>query len=130
MLHCNALQPILAKLHVPFTSQTAKQLMRGEKGTAAQILYNIKSEVEKSADAERLGGSPTKLAATFGVKVPLSRGLLEANNYKYAGLQLQLAPRPVPLSDAVPAEMPVPMALLVLLQVPASDIRGRHLTPL
>ena len=77
-----ALQPTFTKLHVPFTSQTAKQLMRGDKGAAAQLLYGIKSAVDRDGGADSVGPNPTKLAATFGLKVPLSRGLLESNGYR------------------------------------------------
>ena len=82
--HCPALQPTFTKLHVPFTSQTAKQLMRGDKGAAAQLLYGIKSAVDRDGGADSVGPNPTKLAATFGFKMPLSRGLLESNGYRQA----------------------------------------------
>eukprot|EP00891_Asterochloris_glomerata_P006276 jgi/Astpho2/6276/Aster-x1364 len=78
------LQPTFTKLHVPFTSQTAKQLMRGDKGAAAQLLYGIKSAVDRDGGADSVGPNPTKLAATFGFKMPLSRGLLESNGYRQA----------------------------------------------
>ena len=79
---CPMLQPTFTKLRVPFTSQTAKQLMRGDKGAAAQLLYGIKSAVDRDGSADSVGPNPTKLAATFGFKMPLSRGLLESNGYK------------------------------------------------
>ena len=79
---CPVLQRTFTKLHVPFTSQTAKQLMRGDKGAAAQLLYGIKSAVDRDGGADSVGPNPTKLAATFGFKMPLSRGLLESNGYK------------------------------------------------
>ena len=79
---CPVLQPTFTKLHVPFTSQTAKQLMRGDNGAAAQLLYGIKSAVDRDGGADSVGPNPTKLAATFGFKMPLSRGLLESTGYK------------------------------------------------
>ena len=100
--HCPVLQPTFTKLHVPFTSQTAKQLMRGDKGAAAQLLYGIKSAVDRDGGADSVGPNPTKLAATFGFKMPLSRGLLESNGYRQAAsaavqalLYISSGPRPV-----------------------------------
>ena len=97
-----ALQPTFTKLHVPFTSQTAKQLMRGDKGAAAQLLYGVKSAVDRDGSADSVGPNPTKLAATFGFKMPLSRGLLESDGYRQAAsaavqalLYISSGPRPV-----------------------------------
>ncbi|KAL0048541.1 hypothetical protein WJX82_005372 [Trebouxia sp. C0006] len=78
------LQPTLQKLGIQLSKHKVAALTREERDAAAQLLYRIKSALAtvKSSIVHGQGLSSNKLAATFGVKTELSKGLLEAQQFR------------------------------------------------
>ncbi len=84
----NALQPTLQKLGIQLSKHKVAALTREERDAAAQLLYRIKSALAtmNSSIVHGQGLSSNKLAATFGVKLELSKGLLEAQQFRWGFL--------------------------------------------
>ena len=71
---------------MPFNTNTAKALMQQQPGTAAQLLYRIKTAVDSTATqmgTKPAGPNTTKLMQTFGVSSKPSKGYYEATNHRY-----------------------------------------------
>ena len=79
------MQPTLQKLGIQLSKHKVAALTREEKDVSAQLLYRIKSAMATSSSsiAHGQGINASKLAATFGVKTELSKGLIEAQHYRY-----------------------------------------------
>lgn len=81
----NDLQPTLRNLGIQLSKHKVAALTRGEKDVSVQLLYRIKSALATMNDsiAHTQGINSSKLAATFGMKTELSKGLIEAQQFKY-----------------------------------------------
>ena len=87
--HCSftsmrVLQPTLQKLGIQLSKHKVAAITREEKDVSAQLLYRIKSALAtvNSSIAHGQGLNTSKLAATFGVKTELSKGLIEAQQFR------------------------------------------------
>ena len=80
----HVLQPTLQKLGIQLSKHRVAAITREEKDVSAQLLYRIKSALAtvNSSIAHGHGLNTSKLAATFGVKTELSKGLIEAQQFR------------------------------------------------
>lgn len=83
--HSTELQPTLQKLGIQLSKHKVAALTREEKDVSAQLLYRIKSALAtmNASLAHTHGINSSKLAATFGMKTELSKGLIEAQQFRY-----------------------------------------------
>lgn len=79
------LQPTLQKLGIQLSKHKVAALTREEKDVSVQLLYRIKSALAtvNASIAHAQGMNTSKLAATFGMKTELSKGLVEAQQFRY-----------------------------------------------
>ena len=82
--HMSGMQPTLQKLGIQLSKHKVAALTREEKDVSAQLLYRIKSALTtlNSSIAHGQGLNTNKLAATFGMKTELSKGLIEAQQFR------------------------------------------------
>ncbi|KAL3153577.1 hypothetical protein ABBQ38_011567 [Trebouxia sp. C0009 RCD-2024] len=78
------LQPTLQKLGIQLSKHKVAALTREEKDVSAQLLYRIKSALGtmSASIAHGQGINASKLAATFGMQTKLSKGLIEAQQFR------------------------------------------------
>ena len=83
--HSTELQPTLQKLGIQLSKHKVAALTREEKDVSAQLLYRIKSALAtmNASIAHSQGMNSSKLAATFGMQTELSKGLIEAQQFRY-----------------------------------------------
>lgn len=80
----HVLQPTLQKLGIQLSKHRVAAITQEEKDVSAQLLYRIKSALAtiNSSIAHGQGLNTNKLAATFGMKTELSKGLIEAQQFR------------------------------------------------
>lgn len=78
------MQPTLQKLGIRLSQHKVAVLSRGETDAAAQLLYQIKNALVTATESmgHSQGLNKSKLVATFGMDSQLSKGLLDAQQYR------------------------------------------------
>lgn len=78
------MQPTLQKLGIQLSKHKVAVLSRGENDAGAQLLYRIKNALANATESmgHSQGLNKSKLVATFGMDSQLSKGLLDAQQYR------------------------------------------------